>query len=133
MPYRAKNMGDGWETRRRRGPGHDWVIVKLGVPGAVRQIEVDTAHFKGNFPDSCSMEACQAEGLSLDALVGAAAPWQQLLPQTKLHADHRHVFNNLANVGQTTHVRFHIYPDGGVSRLRILGKPARHADQRAAV
>ena len=60
MPYAPKNMGDGWETRRRRGPGHDWVILKLGVPGAIRRVEVDTAHFKGNFPDSCSLEACHA-------------------------------------------------------------------------
>ena len=55
MQYRARNMGDGWETRRRRGPGHDWVILKLGMPGVIQRIAVDTAHFKGNFPESCSM------------------------------------------------------------------------------
>src|SRR5262249_18999385 len=67
MPYRAKNMGDGWETKRRRGPGHDWVVLKLGVPGVLHRVVVDTAHFKGNFPDSCSLEAACAKGLAVDA------------------------------------------------------------------
>ena len=61
MPGLGKNMGDGWETRRRRGPGHDWTIVKLGVPGEIRRVEVDTSHFKGNFPESCSLEACDSK------------------------------------------------------------------------
>ena len=122
MPYRAKNMGDGWETRRRRGPGHDWVILKLGMPGAIRKITVDTAHFKGNFPDSCSMEACHAAGGAADAFLAAPHVWRELLPQTKLSANHRHVFSKLNDVGPATHVRFNIYPDGGVSRLRLFGR-----------
>ena len=65
MPGRATNMGDGWETRRRRGPGHDWAIVRLGAPGRVERVEIDTNHFKGNYPDSASIEACLAPGATL--------------------------------------------------------------------
>ncbi|HEX4640954.1 MAG TPA: allantoicase, partial [Chthoniobacterales bacterium] len=68
MPGRSENMGDGWETRRRRGPGHDWIILKLGLPGTIRKIEVDTNHFKGNYPDMCSIEGCIAPGASIDEL-----------------------------------------------------------------
>jgi allantoicase len=124
LPDRAKNMGDGWETRRRRGPGHDWVILKLGVPGSIRRIEVDTAHFKGNFPESCSLETCHAETSSSDAVASASQAWKQLLPRTKLKANRRHLFSNVDDVGPATHVRFSIYPDGGVARLRIFGRAA---------
>ncbi len=123
MPGRGKNMGDGWETRRRRGPGHDWVIVKLGVPGTITAIEVDTSHFKGNFPESCSVEACCAAGRTTESFPQPAA-WKQALPRTKLLANRRHIFRQqLQDVGVTTHVRLNIFPDGGVSRLRILGRP----------
>jgi allantoicase len=122
MPYKAKNMGDGWETKRRRGPGHDWVILKLGVPGIIRKIEVNTAHFKGNFPDSCSLEACHASAVNSDVFLAAPHAWREMLPQTKLKADHVHSFGKLNNVGQVTHARFNIYPDGGVSRLRLFGR-----------
>jgi allantoicase len=133
MPYRAKNMGDGWETKRRRGPGHDWAILKLGVPGAIRKIIVDTAHFKGNFPDSCSLETCHAAVGAADAFLAAPHVWRELLPQAKLSADHRHVFRKLNDVGLATHVRFNIYPDGGVSRLRLLGGAARGGDHAKGV
>ncbi len=122
MPYPARNMGDGWETKRRRGPGHDWVILKLGVPGAIKRIEVDTAHFKGNFPDRCSLEACRAGSSSTDDFVAAPHAWTQLLPETRLKANRRHLMNKLDDVGPVTHVRFNIYPDGGVSRLRLFGR-----------
>jgi allantoicase len=122
MPYKAQNMGDGWETKRRRGPGHDWVILKLGVPGVIKKIEVNTAHFKGNFPDSCSLEACHAAAGTADAFLAAPHVWRELLPQTKLKADHAHSFNKLNDTGAATHVRLNIYPDGGVSRLRLFGR-----------
>ncbi len=131
MPGRAKNMGDGWETRRRRGPGHDWVALKLGVPGVIQRIEVDTAHFRGNFPESCSMEACYAPGAASDAFLAAPHAWRELLLRTKLKANHRHVLKNLQDAGVASHVRFHIYPDGGVSRLRIIGH-AESAKNRVA-
>jgi allantoicase len=120
MPGRAKNMGDGWETRRRRGPGHDWAIVRLGAPGTITRIEIDTNHFKGNYPDSASIEACLAPGASLAAL--ESERWAELLPRTKLQAHRRHVFaRDLRRAGPVSHVRLNIFPDGGVSRLRVHG------------
>lgn len=130
MPYHAKNMGDGWETKRRRAPGHDWVILKLGVPGMIRRIEVDTAHFKGNYPDRCSLEACHAATSSGENFIAAPHVWREILAETKLKANARHVFSKLNDVGLATHVRFNIYPDGGVSRLRLFGRAASPADHR---
>jgi allantoicase len=129
LPGRGRDMGDGWETKRRRGPGHDWTIVKLGLPGTIRRIEVDTAHYKGNFPDSCSVDVCDAKVLGDDAASIAAITWSELLPQTKLQAHRRHTFTQLSGTGTVTHVRFNIYPDGGVSRLRVFGRaiPQSHA------
>lgn len=129
MPGRGKDMSDGWETRRRRGPGHDWVILELGVPGKIRRVEVDTAHFKGNFPESCSLEARSvAQKEDKDARL-ESADWKELLPRMLLRANRRHFFRKLQEVGAVSHVRFNIYPDGGVSRLRIFGQPVRFQDQ----
>jgi allantoicase len=123
LPGRAKNMGDGWETRRRRGPGSDWVILKLGIPGTIHRVEVDTSHFKGNFPESCALSGCRAEGADDRA---AALSWKQILPRTQLKANARHAFRKqLTPIGGVTHVRFEIFPDGGVSRLRLFGAPVR--------
>jgi allantoicase len=120
MPGRASNMGDGWETRRRRGPGHDWAIVRLGAPGTVARVEIDTNHFKGNYPDSASIEGCLAPGAGLTEVT--AAPWVELLPQTKLKAHHRHFFSReLRPTGPLSHVRLNIFPDGGISRFRVYG------------
>jgi allantoicase len=130
MPGSGRDMGDGWETRRRRGPGHDWVIIKLGLPGMVRRIEVDTAHFKGNFPDSCSAETCYAAERVAPETLASSGHWRPLLAQSKLKADARQVFaKNLKEAGWATHVRFNIYPDGGVSRLRLFGRPERLEDR----
>jgi allantoicase len=123
MPGRAANMSDGWETKRRRGPGHDWVIIKLAGPGSIRQVEVDTSHFKGNFPESCSLEARHAEELSNESLIDLSVPWNNVLARTKLQAHTRHLFDSeLLESGVVSHVRFNIFPDGGVSRLRIYGQ-----------
>lgn len=121
-PGRGINMGDGWETRRRRGPGHDWLIVKLACAGTIARVIIDTCHFKGNFPDSCTLEAaCLTEGEDVNA-----AHWQPLLASTKLLAHSEHYFQTeLLNLSDSvSHVRLNIFPDGGVSRLRILGYPA---------
>lgn len=124
MPGRARNMGDGWETKRRRGPGHDWAIVRLGTAGDLATLEIDTNHFKGNYPDSASVEGCMLPGDSADEL--AAAGWTEVLPQTKLRAHRRHVFSKeLRHRGPVSHVRLNIFPDGGVSRFRVHGTPAR--------
>jgi allantoicase len=123
MPGRGVNMSDGWETKRRRGPGHDWVIIKLGARGQIRRVEVDTSHFKGNFPESCSLEAYEAQGQSANDLSDPSVQWANLLPRTSLQAHTRHMFfEELLEVGPASHVRFNIFPDGGVSRLRVYGK-----------
>jgi allantoicase len=122
MPGRAKNMSDGWETRRRRGPGSDWAIVRLGAPGSISRVEIDTNHFKGNFPDTCKLEACFAPGASAEDLAKPDAPWRELLATVKLQAHTRHYYESeLAALGPATHVRINVYPDGGVSRLRVHG------------
>jgi allantoicase len=124
MPGRAKNMGDGWETKRRRGPGHDWAIVRLGTPGTLTKIEVDTNHFKGNYPDSASIEGCLLTGASVEALM--SAEWGEVLPQTKLRPHTRHLFSKeLRSRGPVSHLRLNIFPDGGVSRFRVHGIPVR--------
>jgi allantoicase len=111
---------DGWETRRRRAPGHDWCIVRLGVPGVVRGVVVDTAHFKGNYPESCSLEATSAAAESpLEALEGAR--WEEILPRTKLQGDTRNGFV-VERAWRATHLRLRIFPDGGVARLRVHGE-----------
>ena len=125
MPGRAVNMSDGWETKRRRGPGHDWVIIRLGAPGQVHSVEVDTSFFKGNFPESCSLEACNAGDLSVEKLTDLSVPWNSILPRTKLQAHTRHLFEQeLLDSDTVSHLHFNIFPDGGVSRLRVYGKLA---------
>ena len=121
LPGRALNMGSGWETRRRRGPGSDWIVIQLGARGTARAIEVDTNHFKGNFPDRCLIEGIDARGARPTELIESNA-WQPLLPETKLAADTRHFFEaEIAQHLAVTHVRLRIFPDGGVSRLRVWG------------
>jgi allantoicase len=124
MPGRASDMSDGWETKRRRGPGHDWVIIKLGSPGSIHRIEVDTSYFKGNFPESCSLEGVNSSAVSSEELTDGSLAWAGILERTKLQAHTRHYFEKeLSDAGIVSHVRFNIFPDGGVSRLRIIGKP----------
>lgn len=125
-PGRGLNMGDGWETRRRREPGHDWCIVALGHPGAIERVVVDTAHFKGNFPDRCSLQATLVEGGSTDSLVTQSMFWPTVMPEQPLEADREHTFEAaLEALGPVSHVRFNLHPDGGVSRLRLWGHPGR--------
>ena len=121
MPGQAANMRDGWETKRRRGPGHDWTIIKLGAPGGIQRLEVDTSYFKGNFPESCSLEGCNAIGLPLETVQDPEFVWKAVLTRTKLQAHTRHLFDEVVDIGAVSHVRFNIFPDGGVSRLRVYG------------
>lgn len=126
MPGRAPNMGDGWETRRRRGPGHDWALIQLAAAGSIERIEVDTNHFKGNYPDTCMIEGVNAEGASLEDILRPDFAFKEILPRTKLQAHTRHFFvDELQKAGDVTHVRINIYPDGGVSRLRLHGRVSR--------
>jgi allantoicase len=111
---------DGWETRRRREPGHDWCVIRLGIAGVIRAVTVDTNHFRGNYPESCSLDAAAAAGdPSPDAV--ADLPWREILPRTPLTG---HAENTLAvtDDARVTHVRLNIHPDGGVARLRVWGE-----------
>lgn len=125
MPGRALNMGDGWETKRKRGPGNDWVIVKLGAPGKLEKVEIDTNHFKGNFPESASLEGVHIpHEVPANFLTSRSLDWQPILPRTKLEAHKQHYFDSeIIPGGPYTHVRLSIYPDGGISRLRLYGRP----------
>jgi allantoicase len=125
--HRAATFGhkgqvyDGWETRRRRTPGHDWAIVRLGVAGVVRGVVLDTAHFTGNYPPEVSVEGTSADGYPTpDELAGAA--WTPLLPRSPVHGDTANPFR-VGAPERFTHVRLRIYPDGGVARLRVHGEP----------
>jgi allantoicase len=121
-PGQGIDMGDGWETRRRREPGNDWVILKLGRPGTIRRVEVDTSFFKGNYPSKCSLHGLLDENAPDDRIKAGSSSWQEILSPTELHPDRAHRFENLhADAGVFSHVRFDIYPDGGVSRLRLFG------------
>jgi allantoicase len=126
LPGRGRDMGDGWETRRRRGPGHDWAIVALGRAGTVRRVEVDTIHFKGNAPGACAIDVTHAPGAVADALTDPSRLWKELLPKAKIQPDALHRFEDkILAAGEATHARLHIYPDGGVSRLRLWGRPSK--------
>lgn len=122
LPAPAQNMGDGWETKRSRNPDNvDWVILRLGYPGMVQKIIVDTRHFKGNYPAACAIDACYSA--SDENVIKDAVEWTCLLNRQKLEADREHIFESDAiNAhGPVSHVKLKIYPDGGISRLRIFG------------
>ena len=111
---------DGWETRRRREPGHDFAIVRLGAAGVVRGVVVDTAFFKGNYPPEVSVEGTGVEGYPSPAEL-QEAEWVPLVPRSPVKGDAQNPFP--VEVAQRfTHVRLCMYPDGGVARLRVHGE-----------
>ena len=128
---------DGWESRRKRTPfmlgepqpagsplPHDWCVIKLGVAGVVRGVNVDTRFFRGNYPAACAIEAAEVAGdPDPEALVAAGVDWQEILPRTTLKGDSPNVFR-VALARRATHLRLRIYPDGGVARLRVHGEVA---------
>jgi allantoicase len=122
LPGRSTHMGDGWETKRRRGPGHDWAVVRLAARGVVQRIELDTDHYKGNAPGSCDLQLVDAPGAGTDHLTSDTASWWPLLERTPLEPHARHRFEAAANGRPATHVRLNIFPDGGVARLRLFGQ-----------
>ncbi|MBJ9956296.1 allantoicase [Acinetobacter courvalinii] len=122
-PDRGLNMGDGWETKRRRAPGFDWCIIALGQSGFVEKIEVDTAFFKGNFPAFCSIQAAYIENATDAQLIPQSMFWPFLLEQQPLTMDHIHEY--VAEVLQhqkVNYIRVNMIPDGGISRIRLWGK-----------
>jgi len=125
LPGKGLNMGDGWETRRRREPGSDWCLFQLAAKGKVEEIEVDTAFFKGNYPDFCSIQAACVEGGTDQSCITQSMFWPYLLLEQKLEMDRVFLFQKEIQPHlPITHIRFNILPDGGVSRLRLWGKLA---------
>jgi allantoicase len=122
MPGRGVNMGDGWETKRNRTPNNrDWVILKLAHSGIIGRVIVDTCHFKGNYPDTCSIEACNSN--DDNSVIKDKVKWETILPKQKLSADSEHEYKSEINKHDAvSHVRLNIFPDGGISRLRLFGK-----------
>ena len=119
LPGKSTHMGDGWETKRRRGPGHDWAIVRLARRGMIERVELDTDHFKGNAPGKCDLEYCDAGADG--AFDAEKAKWTGLVPETPVRAHAQHEWK-VVTPKPATHVRLNIYPDGGVARLRLFGK-----------
>lgn len=122
-PGRGINMGDGWETKRRRAPGYDWCILALGQAGHIEKIEIDTAHFKGNFPAQVSIQATYIEDATDAQLIPQSMFWHYLLEAQDMQMDHIHEY--LAEIiihEKISHVRINMIPDGGISRVRLWGK-----------
>lgn len=118
LPGRGVDMSDGWETKRSRTPGHvDWVIIKLGSKVSIGEIVVDTAHFRGNFPQQVQLHGLDSEEKSPSY---EDEKWVELVAPSKTQADKEHSFK-LNNAGNFTHVRLTIIPDGGVKRVRVFG------------
>ena len=118
-PGLARSMGEGWETARRRQPGHEWVAVRLAGAGVVTLAELDTSYFLGNAPESARLTGCPAGADPADPADEAA--WVELLPRTRLLPDTRHRFVLPAGP-EVTEVRLDAYPDGGMARLRLWGR-----------
>jgi allantoicase len=123
-PGKGKNMGDGWETRRSRGKNFDWLIIKCAAPAKINKIQIDTHHFKGNFPDQCSIQAAYIEGkISLNKIINKSKSWKLLLNKSKLKAHKKHSFlNKLMKKNKVNYLKINIFPDGGISRIRVFGK-----------
>jgi allantoicase len=124
LPGRGASMAEGWETRRRREPGHDWLILQLGAVGRISAAEIDTAHFKGNYPHQLSMHAVLLAGERDGDLRAESMYWPVLLAEQFLGADQVVRFERqLLDLGPVSHVRVNIHPDGGLSRVRLFGRP----------
>ena len=108
---------DGWETQRRRNGGHDWCLIELGVKGVIDGVDIDTSHFTGNFPPAASIEAVLSESEPDEDTV-----WTEIVPATSLQGNSHH-FIAVENGDSYNYLRLHMYPDGGIARLRVYGQP----------
>ncbi len=122
-PGKAKNMGDGWETRRRRNKGHDWLILNSIDGRSIDKIEISTHHFKGNFPSYCTLQGAFISKRNSNQIVNSSIKWKYLLKNTKLSPNKTHIFkNSLMKKEKINHIKINIFPDGGISRFKIFGK-----------
>lgn len=122
-PGRGVNMGDGWETKRRRTPGFDWCVLALGQAGLIEKIEIDTAHFKGNFPAQVSIQAVYVKDATDPQLIPQSMFWPFLLEAQDMQMDHVHSYiNEVLAHEKISHIRVNMIPDGGISRIRLWGK-----------
>lgn len=122
-PGRGVNMGDGWETKRRRAPGFDWCVLALGQAGLIEKIEIDTAHFKGNFPAQVSIQAVYVQDATDPQLILQSMFWSFLLEAQDMQMDHVHSYiNEVLAHEKISHIRVNMIPDGGISRIRLWGK-----------
>ena len=123
-PGKAKNMGDGWETRRRRGKGFDWVILNTVNGKEIKDIEVSTHHFKGNYPSFCTIQASYLpEKINTNKIIKLSNKWKFVLNRSNLSANKSHKFKNkLMKNNKVNYVKINIFPDGGISRFKMYGK-----------
>ena len=123
-PGIGKNMGDGWETRRSRGKNVDWLIIKCAAPGKIKNIQIDTHHFKGNYPDRCSVQGAYIDRkISSKSIINNSKKWKFLLNKVKLFANKKHNFKNISMKNKKiNYIKINIFPDGGISRIRAFGK-----------
>ena len=131
MPGEPANMGEGWETKRRRGPGNDWIVVQLGAPAQLESLQIDTTHFKGNAPDTIAVEWCAlspaaaaAQDFPENSDGDCGVEWKPLVSQSKVQPHASHSFTDLEPHAAATHLRLRIFPDGGIARLRAFGRVA---------
>jgi allantoicase len=115
-PGDTKTIAEGWETARRRDGGHDWVLFALAGAGRIRRAEIDTSHFTGNAPGEARLMGIDARAKPLED----ESAWRELLPRTRLRPDTLHRFR--IGSAAVTHVRMEVFPDGGMSRVRLFGE-----------
>ena len=125
LPFKSKNMGNGWETKRRRGAGFDWIIIKLGKPGFIEKLDIQTHYFKGNFPSHCSVQGFfSKKKININTIVNTSKNWEYLIKHLELKA-HSSIKKQLSKkLKKINYLKLNIYPDGGISRIRSLGNIA---------
>ena len=118
------NMGDGWETRRSRGKNVDWIIIKFGKPGIINKLEIDTHHFKGNYPESLTVQsALITNNINSNKILINSKNWKIFLEKMKLKPHKKHIFkSNINKKNKVNFLKINIFPDGGISRIRAFGK-----------
>ena len=118
------NMGDGWETRRSRGKNFDWIVIKFGKPGIINRLEIDTHHFKGNYPESLTVQsALITNKINSNKILKNSKNWKIFLEKAKLKPHKKHLFkSNLNKKNKVNFLKINIFPDGGISRIRAFGK-----------